>query len=107
MQGNQLPLQLPTCAARSPRSEKRTTVVVYRGMMEGYSRMFLAASLEKVSASIREGSMFSFSTMYAILAVMVVVLPVPLRLRGSVEDPGCVLWLRADGILRLRRSNLM
>jgi len=34
--------------------------------------MLLAASLEKVSARIWEGSMFSFSTLYAIFAVMVV-----------------------------------
>jgi len=39
--------------------------------------MCLAAILEKVSASIRDGVMFSFSIMYANLAVMVVVLPVP------------------------------
>ena len=39
--------------------------------------MFLAASLEKVRARIWEGSMFSVSTMYAILPVMVVVFPVP------------------------------
>ncbi|GFO97335.1 hypothetical protein ig2599ANME_1535 [groundwater metagenome] len=39
MQGNQLPLQLSTCAARSPRSEKRTTVVVYRGMMELFAHV--------------------------------------------------------------------
>ncbi len=43
--------------------------------VEGYSRIFLAASLEKVRARIWEESMFSFSTMYAFLAVMVVVLP--------------------------------
>ena len=45
--------------------------------------MFRAASFENVSASIWEGSMFSFSTMYAIFAVMVVVLPVPAPARIS------------------------
>jgi hypothetical protein len=45
--------------------------------------MFLAASFEKVSARIWDGSMFSFSTMYAILAVMVVVFPVPAPARIS------------------------
>jgi len=57
--------------------------------MKGYSRMCLAASFEKVSARICEGSMFSFSTMYAIFAVMVVVLPVPApaRIRWGA---GCV-----------------
>ena len=42
-----------------------------------YTPGFLEASLEKVSASIREGSIFSFSTMCTIFAVMVVVLPLP------------------------------
>jgi len=45
--------------------------------------MFLAASFEKVSATIYEESMFSFLTMYAIFAVMVVVLPVPAPARIS------------------------
>ncbi len=42
--------------------------------------MFLAASLEKVSASIREESRFSFSTIYAIFTAMVVVMPAPARI---------------------------
>ena len=45
--------------------------------------MCLAASLEKVRARICEGSIFSFSTMYAIFVVMVVVLPVPAPARIS------------------------
>ncbi len=45
--------------------------------------MFLEASFEKYKARIREESMFSFSTMYVIFAVMVVILPVPALARIS------------------------
>ena len=56
--------------------------------------MFLAASLEKVRARIWEGSMFSFSTMYAIFAVMVVVLPVPAP--ASISCGACVCLMTSS-----------
>jgi hypothetical protein len=56
-----------------------------------FSHMFLAASLEKVSARIWDESMFSFSTMYAIFAVMVVVLPMPAPAR--ISWGACVCWM--------------
>jgi|GEM_PF-6925206 len=49
--------------------------------------------------------MFSFSTMYAILAVMVVVLPMPApaRIGGGLV---CVLWLQTGGVLENRGGSL-
>jgi len=44
--------------------------------------------------------------MYAIFAVMVVVLPVPAPARIS-WGPGCVLWLQAGGVLGRREGSLM
>ncbi|MDO8725502.1 MAG: hypothetical protein Q7J35_05500 [Candidatus Methanoperedens sp.] len=50
--------------------------------------------------------MFSFSTLYAIFAVMVVVLPVPAPAR-IVGGLGCAGWLQAGEVLGLIGSNLM
>ena len=47
--------------------------------------MFLAASLETMRVRICDGPMFSFSTIYAIFAVMVVVLPEPARISWGRE----------------------
>src|SRR5659263_775957 len=69
-----------------------------------FSRMFLAASFEKVSASIWEGSMFSFSTMYAIFAVMVVVLPVPAPARMSWGAWVCLMASSWRGFRDERRE---
>ncbi len=68
-----------------------------------FTCMFLAASFEKVRASIREGSMPSFSTMYAIFAVMVAVLPAPARISWGA---GYALWLQAGGVLGRGRGSL-
>ncbi len=70
--------------------------------------MCLAASLENVSARIWDGSMLSFSTLYAILAVMVVVLPVPAPARMSCGPWVC--WMDSSWRgLRVERveSNVM
>jgi hypothetical protein len=59
--------------------------------------MFLAASFENVSVRIWDGSMFSFSTMYAIFAVMVVVLPVPAPARISWGGLGVFYGFKLAG----------
>ena len=65
--------------------------------------MSLAASLEKVSAKIWDGAMFSFSTMYVIFAVMVVVLPAPARISWG---EGCGFRIEAGGVLGRGRGEL-